>query len=117
MYIACHSNSIQTSSSRSKATNRTQLSRKQKAARVLVCVVIMVVIVACSGMFAFQADAHSDQGDVHQEIVIGSGDTLWSIANEHSKPGESVRAYINKIKELNHLDSSMIKQGQAILLP
>ncbi|WNR42278.1 LysM peptidoglycan-binding domain-containing protein [Paenibacillus roseipurpureus] len=52
-----------------------------------------------------------------EKIVIQSGDTLWEVASSHKKDGESVRSYIEKLKSVNHLSSSALKEGQVLVLP
>jgi len=48
---------------------------------------------------------------------VQAGDTLWDIAGAQSDPGEDVRSVIGRIKELNDLTGSSIRQGQVLLLP
>jgi nucleoid-associated protein YgaU len=48
---------------------------------------------------------------------VQAGDTLWDIAGARSDPGEDVRSVIGRIKKLNDLTGSSIRQGQVLLLP
>lgn len=50
--------------------------------------------------------------------VVQRGDTLWSIANEHmSGQYASAYHYIQEIMETNHLEHTVIKTGQMLILP
>jgi LysM repeat protein len=50
-------------------------------------------------------------------IAVGSGDTLWSIANRHSDGTQDIRYVVHMIKERNGLQSSEILPGQRLILP
>ncbi len=54
---------------------------------------------------------------VQAQIVIQRGDTLWNVASAHKKNDENVRSYIHKLKTINHLTTSFLKEGQILLLP
>jgi LysM repeat protein len=51
------------------------------------------------------------------KVVVQSGDTLWDIASEHMSNKTNIRSYINQIKEMNALSSSMLQEGDVLLLP
>lgn len=52
-----------------------------------------------------------------QQIIVGIGDTLWSIADSHAPKGQDIRTYIQKVKQANHLSSSALRAGQVLVLP
>lgn len=52
-----------------------------------------------------------------QQVIVGSGDTLWSIAEAHASKSQDIRAYIQKIKKANHLTTSALRAGQVLQLP
>lgn len=52
----------------------------------------------------------------YQSIVVSSGDTLWSIAKKYGNDSD-IREYIHKVKEINNLDSSVLYDNTAILVP
>ena len=49
--------------------------------------------------------------------VVAGGDTLWSIAAQHTAPGEDVRATVYDIKRINDLDDSVIRAGEQLVVP
>lgn len=52
----------------------------------------------------------------YQSILVNSGDTLWSIAEKYGS-NYDIREYIHNIKEINNLESSLIHENTAILIP
>jgi len=52
----------------------------------------------------------------YQSIIVNSGDTLWSIAERYGD-NSNIREYIYNIKKINNLDSSMVYENMAILIP
>lgn len=51
------------------------------------------------------------------QVVIQRGDTLWDIASTHKKSDENIRSYMHKLKTINHLTTSSLREGQVLLLP
>ena len=45
------------------------------------------------------------------------GDTLWSMAQEVTPRGGNVGETVNRIRRLNHLDTSELQVGQVIRVP
>jgi cell division protein YceG involved in septum cleavage len=52
----------------------------------------------------------------YQSVAIQSGDTLWSIAEKYGNNSD-IRKYIYEIKKINNLDSNMLYENTAILIP
>jgi LysM repeat protein len=59
----------------------------------------------------------SSNAPVVEKVVIQNGDTLWDIASAHIKSRESVRSYVKRLKAVNHLSTSSLKEGQVLVLP
>ena len=51
-----------------------------------------------------------------QVMVVGTGDTLWDIASDHTDDGD-VRSMMAHIKDLNDLDSAALQAGQQLRVP
>ncbi|TKI55164.1 LysM peptidoglycan-binding domain-containing protein [Brevibacillus antibioticus] len=51
------------------------------------------------------------------EVIVQTGDSLWSLAVRHSDQHIDVRDYIIEIKEANGLDSNRIYPGQTLIMP
>lgn len=53
----------------------------------------------------------------YKKIIVDRGDTLWTIAKNNKKNGEDIREIIHNIKEINDMDSVLIKPGDIIRVP
>ncbi len=51
-----------------------------------------------------------------ERIVVAPGQTLWDIASDHTADGD-VRATVDRIEQLNALDSAMLRAGQELFVP
>ena len=49
-----------------------------------------------------------------EDLVVSTGDTLWSIACEYKKDGQDVREYIYELRKLNNLENCIIYPGQEL---
>ena len=49
-------------------------------------------------------------------VVVGPGDTLWGIAGELAGDGE-VRAMVDRLEQLNALDTALLQSGQRLRVP
>jgi len=49
-------------------------------------------------------------------VVVGHGDTLWSIAAAHTNDSD-VQETIDRISEVNHLDGATLQPGQHLQIP
>jgi LysM repeat protein len=49
--------------------------------------------------------------------LVVNGDTLWSIAAQHTQPGEDVRTTVFDIKRMNRLEGSIIQAGEQLVVP
>ncbi|WP_158550739.1 LysM peptidoglycan-binding domain-containing protein [Geodermatophilus sp. TF02-6] len=50
-------------------------------------------------------------------VVVQPGDTVWSIAVEVAGGDEDVRAVVDAIEEVNHLDGALVVPGEVLELP
>jgi LysM repeat protein len=50
-------------------------------------------------------------------VVVGHGDTLWSIAAGIAGDEEDVRAVVSDIRALNGLSDASLVPGQVLVLP
>jgi|ERR1017187_1056294 hypothetical protein len=49
-------------------------------------------------------------------VVVGPGDTVWSIAESHSSGGD-LRDEVAQILSANHLNSPIIQAGETLVIP
>lgn len=49
-------------------------------------------------------------------VIVAPGDTLWDIAGRIARPGEDVRAVVERLRMANGLTGAGLVEGQALLL-
>lgn len=49
-------------------------------------------------------------------VVVQPGDSLWTIAQAVA-PGEDPREVVNRLQQLNHLDTAVVVPGQPVVVP
>ena len=59
----------------------------------------------------------SNKQDSFIRVYIEAGDTLWDIARANLPPRTDIRDFVYRIKKVNRLDSSLIKEGDYLLVP
>lgn len=54
---------------------------------------------------------------VYTDVVVKPGDTLWVIAQRASDGQRDIRAVVDQIREINGLESVMLRPGQTLKVP
>ena len=92
--------------------------RLTRRGRVVVVVLALLAILAVGLVVASGSVATDEPGtpEPTRVVMVGSGDTLWDIAAGLADDGD-VRAMIDRIEELNALDSGMVVAGQKLVVP
>jgi cell division protein YceG involved in septum cleavage len=90
--------------------------------RFLFVLVIVCAFFTCFAIVSAYAGSEADIAEPASEvskksIVVGQGDTLWSIAIAHKAQNQDIRNYIDNLKKVNGLKSSILKEGQMLYLP
>lgn len=52
-----------------------------------------------------------------ESVAVANGDSLWSIAQRHKSEREDTRDFIERIKEINAMQTSEIFDGQELKIP
>lgn len=89
------------------------------------CTMVFVFVIFVMGFTEFVEKTSFQSNAAEKEFPIGytsyvvrAGDSLWSIAqSRRPKEKESVEDFILEIKEINHLESDYIYDGQLIAVP
>lgn len=50
-------------------------------------------------------------------VTVQRGDTLWTLAEKRTAPGDSVQDTIDAIRAVNRLGSTVLAPGQRIKIP
>jgi LysM repeat protein len=91
-----------------------RLTRQGRLLRTsLVCFIVVIGVVVGSRA---SADGPSVPAPA-DTYTVASGETLWEIASTLVSPGESTQSVVNRILQLNHMDSATIHPGDQILVP
>ena len=94
------------------------LNRRGRLARTLVILSLAIVMVAT---FAFSAGAGSTDSmaatpDSFVTVVVGPGESLWSLAGRMAGDGD-VRSLIEEIMAVNSLATPDVQAGQTLRIP
>ena len=96
--------------------SRWSATRIARLARTLIALGL-VIWLAVSSLAGQSATAVSNVSDnTFDFVVVGSGDTLWSIA-ERVAPNQNTADFVQKVVSLNNLTSVNVTVGQRLGLP
>lgn len=82
--------------------------------RFYIFVVMVTILLSSISLLNFSQSA--DTGESYTSVVVERGDTLWDLAKEYKNKGD-LRQYIKRIEEVNHLNDSMIREGDVLKMP
>lgn len=82
----------------------------------LVVLLVGLVAALALGVVVGAASIATDQGQATETVTVGSGQTLWAIADEAAGEG-STAAMVDRIQELNDLDGGLVMAGQQLRVP
>jgi hypothetical protein len=92
-----------------------RLTRRGRLVVFLVSFAIVLGLGLALGAQSF-AGEHPGTPEPTRVVMVGTGETLWAIAADLAADGD-VRAMVNRIEELNALDSAMVQAGQRLRVP
>lgn len=104
---------------RRKTVDKRSLSRRGKRHYMFRLSLFMLFCVSAL-LIAFSsfADAHNTREKYYTSVMVESGDTLWTLADEYaSLEYRDYNAYIKEVKDLNHISSDDIHAGSYLILP
>ena len=84
------------------------------------CLIIGMVISYHSIISFAETDTNTDDLSFkyYTEIEVEYGDSLWSIAKEYAGDHyKSSLEYIKEVKNINHMHTDVIKEGQKLIVP
>ncbi|MEH7087191.1 LysM peptidoglycan-binding domain-containing protein [Neobacillus drentensis] len=92
---------------------------RSKLFQVLAVITIALSLTSFGFMSAFATSSNEDEqnANIPLQIVVDSGDTLWSIAKEHKPKQMDTRDYIEMIKKWNGKRDSSIQTGEVLQIP
>jgi hypothetical protein len=92
---------------------------RSKLFQVLAVITIALSLTSFGLMSAFAASSNGSEqnANIPLQIVVASGDTLWTIAKEHKPKQMDTRDYIEMIKKWNGKRNSSIQAGEVLQIP
>ncbi|MBM6830171.1 LysM peptidoglycan-binding domain-containing protein [Anaerotignum lactatifermentans] len=96
---------------------RRRMVRKSKKARKNVLVLLTLALIVGLGTIAMGAQGGKEGSVCYESVLIHTGDTLWSIAEEYKSEGEKTEHMIDDILKLNGIKTTKIRSGEHILVP
>ena len=93
----------------------TEFGRKPFSLMPLVALVALGAVTAIPALSSHLLYAASSER--FASVTVRSGDTLWTLAERRTAPGDSVQDTIDTIRAVNHLGSAALAPGQRIRIP
>lgn len=100
------------------AVRRRSSVRLTRRGRVVVVLLALFALLAVGLVVAAGSVATGEAGtpEPTRVVLVGPGDTLWGIASAAADDGGTA-AMMERIEDLNALDSGMLTAGQRLLVP
>jgi type IV secretory pathway VirB2 component (pilin) len=98
--------------------NQIVLNRRGRLARTLVVLSLAIVMLATFGFSAGagNTDQMSPTYDSFITVVVGPGETLWSLAGQIAVDGDK-RSLVDQIISINSLATADVQIGQELRIP
>lgn len=90
---------------------------KSKFRFILSMTIVLIIVIAISGIITGQNQALSLTKEAYIEITIIKGDTLWDLAKAYGPKNRDVRQIIYAICKINNVSPDKLQPGQKILIP
>jgi LysM repeat protein len=94
-----------------------RLTRRGRVVAVLMLLLLAFAAVTTVSALrtASQAGTHS-YGPATRYVTVEPGETLWQIARRVA-PGDDPRDTVDRLRQLNGLDTSAVQAGQRLVVP
>lgn len=104
---------------RNKIRRNRELKRNVTIFMTVTAVIIMILSITAGSIISKAQEKNEETYyKYYTSIEIQSGDTLWSLAEDHvDERFMSNREFINEVTRTNHLMSSDIRQGDHLIIP
>lgn len=107
------------------ATKKIHIKRRRAARKKRVLFLFLIILVAVTsftlGSFFSSARGNREEEPsyfkYYKNIEVKTGDTLHSLAQKYNEPSVSTdHEYVSEIRKLNHMKSSGLIPGQALII-
>ena len=101
-----------------RVMNQMQLNRRGRLARTLVVLSLAIVLLATFGFSAGagNSDQMSPTSDHFITVIVGQGESLWSLAGQIAVDGDK-RSLVDEIISINSLATADVQVGQELRIP
>jgi hypothetical protein len=112
-----HQGFLQTNPS-GRVFNQIELNRRGRLARTLVVLSLAIVMLATFGFNAGagNSDQMSPTSDAFITVIVGPGESLWSLAGQIAVDGDK-RSLVDEIISINSLPTADVQVGQELRIP
>lgn len=77
---------------------------------------LVMILMVMTITLLFATSAYGYKEPTFEKVTVSQGDTLWDLAKEYGSK-EDIRSFIRDIKKANGMTTSMIYEGQELLIP
>lgn len=100
-------------------TNKPLNSKSSKSSNIYdkIKKIVLLSIIILLGLFIVGITTSGSSQNEYKEIEVTTGDSLWSIINNHYGEEHDKRKIVHQIKEINNLDNVILQPGQTIKVP
>lgn len=92
--------------------------------RAFICTALLAVLVCCCTFIihtvqSYRIDSHQKalSSITYESVHVQPGESLWSLAEDHSVDGMATAEVADAIKLENNLSSGMLKAGMELMVP
>jgi LysM repeat protein len=78
---------------------------------------LILLITLVAALLLLGGTGAADVPSITGEHRVRAGDTLWTIAEAFTEPGDDVRVSVAMLRDMNDLSSSALDPGQVLLVP
>ncbi|REK77130.1 LysM peptidoglycan-binding domain-containing protein [Paenibacillus paeoniae] len=90
---------------------------KSNVLRITVTLLLALLLFTSFMLMGIKASGTAEPTEHEQVVIVGSGDSLWSIARRYASPRDDVRYVVHTIKNRNNLNDTLIVPGQQLIIP
>ena len=98
------------------ARHRVRLTRRGRVALLAVLVGLLLAALTVGRSTTSRAATEGTAGSSYTATTVHQGETLWAVA-QRVHPGHDPRALVQRLREINHLQTASVQVGQQLLLP
>lgn len=116
-------NAVRSSSAGSREKHQRKRKRRARKRRILFLLLLVMVAVTSFTLGSFLSSARGSREEdptyfkYYKNIEVKAGDTLHSLAEKYNEPSvSSDHEYVSEIRKLNHMKSSGLIPGQALII-